>query len=308
MLIEDELSGVIIGSLTVMGRIDQPGPKTYTVKCSVCSNDQELFDEGLFGIGKTQLLSGGVPCGCAKFSARWSEAQYITRVNRTCGGSFIGWAGGFTGSKSMCLILCPAHGEHSVRLDTVLRGSSSCKMCVSGRLVKPDEHYITKFTELGDYCDGTKFTKSTRVNSVGSLVYWHVYCPVCKDTFEATASNLYRGTLPCHCSKHNQRFAYINTALDGAEIVALKFGISATPDSRKKKQDRDSIYSIEPYGLWEFSTRHDCRKAELVCKKLLQTGVLTREEMKDGWTETTYPSNIDDIIKIYENHGAVRIF
>ena len=30
--------------------------------------------------------------------------------------------------------------------------------------------------------------------------------------------------------------------------------------------------------------------------------------MPDGWTETTYPYNIDKIIEIYEKHGGVRIW
>jgi hypothetical protein len=66
------------------------------------------------------------------------------------------------------------------------------------------------------------------------------------------------------------------------------------------------MYELTNYGVWTYPTVRQCRDAEITCKRNLETGVLSKLEMPDGYTETTFPSNIDRVIDIFEENGGVR--
>jgi hypothetical protein len=44
-----------------------------------------------------------------------------------------------------------------------------------------------------------------------------------------------------------------------------------------------------------------------VCKKELETGIIPKQELPDGYTETTYIYNLDKIKQIYMEYGGVEI-
>lgn len=85
-----------------------------------------------------------------------------------------------------------------------------------------------------------------------------------------------------------------------------KFGIANMSSERIRRQNQLSIYDIINYGIWTYPTVKACRDAERYCLNNLTTKVITKEEMPDGYTETTFPSNIDLVISIFEEHGGVR--
>lgn len=60
-------------------------------------------------------------------------------------------------------------------------------------------------------------------------------------------------------------------------------------------------------GVWEFSSAEKCKKAEKECKKRVVTGFISKEYMKDGWTETASVLDLEKVISIYEKHGGKRI-
>jgi hypothetical protein len=111
----------------------------------------------------------------------------------------------------------------------------------------------------------------------------------------------------CHeCSNQNQQECYINFVKNKDSIIALKFGIAKDSEQRIKNQNRKSCFSIEQHGVWSFPDVKSCKAAERYIKKHLKCRILTKEEMPDGYTETTSIENLGAIIKIYEMFSGVR--
>jgi hypothetical protein len=50
-----------------------------------------------------------------------------------------------------------------------------------------------------------------------------------------------------------------------------------------------------------------CKKAERECKKELETGVVLKRDMPDGYSETTWAYNIGKVKDIYERNGGVLV-
>lgn len=106
------------------------------------------------------------------------------------------------------------------------------------------------------------------------------------------------------CTHKRADKAYINYI---PEYGVVKLGVCFDLKRRMDLQRNKNKLEHENIGLWKFSNRDNCIAAELECKRTLETGVLTKLEMPDGYTETTYAYNVDKIISIYERHGGVRV-
>ena len=147
----------------------------------------------------------------------------------------------------------------------------------------------------------------------GPVNRYVIHCDECsKDidlfgqgNFVTTKRTLLRGGLPCNCKRNRQQQAYINLIKDGDLVIAVKFGIANNAKNRIRSQITNSVYSVVNHAVYEFPSRLLCLRAERECKQTLVCGVITKLEMKDGYTETTQPSNLNSIIEIYERNGGV---
>lgn len=313
----DGFEGAQYGNLTVIGWNGKYGnPKKYIVSCAICKGDSELFGEGLFAISKGHLTRGCIPCGCTD-KCNWSEYQYKIRVKRVCdtiGLVFNGWANEFTtANKTLVDADCVDHGKiGNTSISFVLdsRFVKSCKGCFAIRMGnfkrKDDETMIEKFMATGCFSQGTKFTRSERTDKYGHKKYWFMDCPDCGETGEGHLVGIYQGARSCACSGNRQQETYINLLMDQNNVVAIKFGIANLSSERIKRQNQLSVYNIINYGVWTYPTVKDCKDAERYCLNNLTTRVITKEEMPDGYTETTFPSNLELVIEIFEQHGGVR--
>lgn len=207
------------GTLTVIGwKGKSSNTKKYVVKCSVCSQDPELFGDGTFSTVKGSLTQGSVPCGCA-FNPKWSENQNKIRVQREAtarGLEFMGWSSEYSAKKTKLLLSCPLHGDWtSTSIDKFLDGRS-CPACGAGKAgetnLKEDSTHVNAFIASGSFLKGTKFYRSERKNKAGYSVYWHYTClscssdeyvkaGLCGGVFESYVGDLKRGLVSCRCSK-----------------------------------------------------------------------------------------------------------
>ncbi|MNF85567.1 hypothetical protein D3C84_679660 [compost metagenome] len=286
--------------------------KYYILCCNICAQDAEVFGDGLFRSPKGCLVAGQVPCGCSK-RPHWSEQQYSTlcyRASHGLGYEFIGWAETFNGGETKIDQFCSEHGVWSSgRIRHLLRLSQGCPGCraevVGTRSRKPDEAMILSFLASGQFHTETKFWRSTRLTSQGFATYWHVHCPECDSVGEAQSEELRRGCRPCLCSKFRQQQAYINWLVDNTnQAVALKFGIANNAKQRVKQQDRKCVYEVRQYLVYTFPTKKQCLAAERECKQTLPCAIISKDDMPDGYTETTYTYNLARIKAIYEKHGG----
>lgn len=321
---EDKYSGSQWGSdgqLKILGhyKVRNPHDKYYSkfhvLYCSVCSLDEELFPTGSITSRINILKSGANPCNCSP-PTLWKESQYrvlVKRVADSIGVVFLGWYGKYNKGKTALRMKCHTHGEYKTgTIRDFIARKDGCTVCrhvnTGNRVRKSDEHCINSFMSSGVFHPDTKFWRSERKDKHGHLRYWYVDCPDCGSIAEAIKSNLERGHKPCECTNRRQKEAYINLVCDNESVVAIKFGIAIDSNVRVIKQHRRSVYDIINYGIWQFPTTLECTQAERDCITQLRCGILSKLEVPDGHSETTYALNLEDVIDIYERNGGVRVY
>lgn len=303
------------GRLTVLGWSGKRKYcKMYIVRCSVCAEDNELFGEGYFKSPKGDLLRGQIPCGCSKKVIKTKEQYAILckRAARKMGYDFINFIGEWRGRKTNVEIYCSKHGVWSTAIiQSLVSEASGCPDCGRDRTrdasIKPDSEMIASFFASGGFHPDTKFWRSDRKDNKGWQSYWNVFCPECNENGESFSGNLRAGKRCCGCSEKRQKYAYINFVYDNNLVVALKFGITNKVNRRVSQQNKRSRFLVENKYIYQFYSVAQCKKAELECLQQLETCVLSRQEMPDGWTETTWSYNLEKIIEIYERNGGIHI-
>lgn len=308
--------------LQIIGRVKKVSnlPIVHIVWCNICSQDPELYGEGYFKTTLSNLSRGSVPCGCGP-SRRLNKDQLevlAKRVAETNGIKFNGLIErkDKTLINSFCSLICPTHGEWTTTtLNCLLnrpkhiKGNFCRKCSVSIRNTKPDTYMINRFLSTNSFDKDTRFQRSNRLDSNGYKSYWVVTCPICSETYESYYSNLSKGKVGCSCGKGNYFIeAYINMIADKGVILGIKFGVSKNSHIRAVHQTSGCLYDIRTLGIWKFPNKAACIKAERLCKEKLICGILSKEEMPDGYTETTYAYNIEMVISIYESLGGVRVY
>lgn len=300
------------GQLRVIGWSGRLGTaKCYILECDICKNDSELFGDGIFRSLKTNLNKGRLACGCSR--TLWSKEQYKVLCSRKAsqrGYVFLGFDVEWRNQNTKVKLSCDLHGDWTgVSINDFINNSRGCPTCgrksIAKSMTKPDSEMVQAFFDSGVFHPDTKFWRSDRLNRLGYKPYWNIYCPVCDESGTAPSARFRLGQPPCACSKHRQKQCYINWVTDGAIKIALKFGISVDSVGRVRKQNSKSVYDVEQYQIYDFPSVESCKQAERQCKSQLECGILSKLEMPDGYTETTYPHNVDKIIEIYKKNGGI---
>lgn len=284
--------------------------KYYIVRCVHCGGDSELFGEGYFKDVKGHLQSGGVPCGCSK-SPKWSKKQYKVLCQRKAeelGYKFLDFVGDWHGNKTKISVMCIDHGEWVTTCINDFFGNHGCPECKaeSTRAVfkKPDSEMIASFFASGAFHPDTKFWRISDEDNYAT-VFWGVDCPECGQKARGMRGNLQGGHKPCACSRQRQQECYINLVTDeNNNVLAIKFGIAIDSIRRVLRQNRLSCFNVRNFAIYKFPDVASCKIAEAACLKELDCGILSKEQMPDGWTETTSPDNLLKIIEIYERNGG----
>lgn len=289
--------------------------RVYLLVCSKCKEDPELFGEGYFKSTKSNLSSGKLPCGCSSIP-KWSVGQFRVLCERSALAlchSFEGFVGEFCGQNTKVKLSCSIHGTWtSGTINTLINAGRGCPLCgietIRQQNIKPDEIMVSAFFKTNAFHPDTKFWRSDRKTKKGTSEYWYVQCPVCDTLGETTSSSLRRGAACCDCSPHRQKEAYINWIIsEDFRAVAIKFGITTNNARRIKELSAENAYKVEQFLVYSFPDVASCKKAERECKKELECGILSKEEMPRGFTETTDIKNLFTIVEIYINNGGVCI-
>lgn len=288
--------------------------RLYYIKCSICCKDPELFGDGIFTTSASALSRGSIPCGCA-INPRWTKNQYLVKCERKAkfsGYIFKNFYGDWKGKSTKLEIVCQKHGEwYTATIDSFVNAGQGCPCCRTDKLresrLKEDHTMIQSFFSSGQFSPNTLFWRSDRKDSENKAKYWYMYCPICECTAESLAYSLQSGHVPCDCSTSRQKQAYINILYNNDVPIAVKFGVSNNPKNRLKTQQSLSPLYVYQHIVMEFPSKQQCLKAERECKSSMQCGILSKDLMPDGYTETTYCHNLDQIIQIYEKNGGISI-
>ena len=201
------------GELTVLGfnGRDSRGIAQFTVECSVCSKDKELFRDP-FIMTKGSLQKGGVPCGCSK-NIRYSSEQYKIIIKRKLllvnpKLKFDGFVGEFKGKRDTKLLISYNDTliDGTPTIDNVLSGKSLriLNAKYKNTRLKTIDDIIFKLKQFGFYDDKRQYKRSPDNKCV------LVTCPVCSADeyvknglcdgwFSITIQNLLKGLTPCRC-------------------------------------------------------------------------------------------------------------
>lgn len=269
-------------------------------------------DHGLWETTSIQnFIHNGRGCPeCGKKSGKLvSLSRRIEQIQALCMDTphtFISVLGDFMGAFTRVEMSCELHGAWEATIHSICNKKSFCFECSVDKRAKnktlSKEIMVAKFMKSGAFHPQTSFKK---VGSRNGKALWSVLCPECGGSGESTLDNLQQGKRPCMCSKANRQLeAYIHLVKDNDITIALKFGVSRNSSSRRKTQDYYCIFDVKPHSVYTFPSVKSCRSAERECKHTLLCGIVSKDEMSDGYTETTSPFNIDKIIEIYKKYGG----
>ena len=209
------------GVLNVVGKLPKIKGKIvkYTVECSLCSEDKELFPE-TFSVVKGSLAAGSVPCGCAT-NYRWSKEQNIIRIKRECDKreyKFLGFYGKYKGLSTKLKLYNPVTNNnwHTTSINNLLRGRGDPMqkgINIKSARTLPDDIHRTDFINAGFHTED-KFTRNaTKKTKQGKYPYWDFECHICSNDkyvkaglcsgiFTSSVNNLKAGKKPCRCSEY----------------------------------------------------------------------------------------------------------
>jgi hypothetical protein len=280
------------------------------MRCSVCSLDEELYGTEPFRISKPAIMAGQQPCGCSKCPKRNSE-QFKVLLNRKAtllGYTFIGFAQEYKGKTTKISLSCNKHGVWtSGIISNFLHRSIGCPECkkelVSKRFRKPDHEMVEVLNSLKLFPEGTTFTRTDEKTKSGQFL-WRTSCPVCEGYGISDYTSLKKGSRSCDCKKQNPTQSYINLINDAGLTIALKFGVSKNAANRLIELRKDSVFEVEPFAVFNFTNSKACRAAEQECLRVLECGILSKQEIDNGFTETTYTYNLEKIVSIFKSFGG----
>lgn len=370
--------------------------KLYILKCTICSQDSELFGTAHFRSPKPSLVRGQVPCGCALFR-KWTEDQYTTLCKRAAekaGNVFVQFKSFPVGQGSKVAQKCPSHGLWETgNVANLLKKYTGCPKCrtdkntercakdyllsesvVLERLANNlpsnlkffgwNEVFKGSITKALIHCshhdtlttistqnflsltssrsfkvcancisENIKETNSISEEDATPLVHQltttsntkfngfvgdyqgitntkiKVMCDLHGETSSRLYNNLKNASNPCPVCAigGSQIYAYVNTILQESLPIAIKFGITGNFNHRLRTQNYANLLEMESLVVFQFPSREDSFAAELECKKTLFCGVVDKNLMIDGHTETTYIHNLDKITDVYKKHGGVKV-
>lgn len=138
--------------------------------------------------------------------------------------------------------------------------------------------------------------------------YISVTCSICNERGRTRIGYLREGRRPCGCNRTSPTEAYINLVSDNNTPIAVKIGVATNSANRLTALRSRNTLDINNLSVWVFPTPFDCKKAESDVKEnLCLGGILSKADMPDGFTETTYIYNIEAVENTYKNYGGVRI-
>ena len=215
----------------------------------------------------------------------------------------------YLNTKTKVLIIDPVYGEFSVTPSSFLGGSGHPAR--GGSMKLTNESFIEKAKEKRTDID-FDYSKVQYVNNNTKVL---IIDPDYGE-FSITPNKFLNGQGNPLRSGKDQKYSYISLVLDNMLPLAVKYGVETIKGIRTNQQNRNSVYDIVRIKTFKFNTSEECKAAELECKKLFQketrklynrNGLISKQYMKDGWSETTNISNTDMIIEIYKKYNAVEV-
>lgn len=214
----------------------------YTVQCSVCNADKELYGEAIYKVPLDYLRLGKYLCGCSAIP-KWTRAQWEVILKRKAEKNnheiveleLLEKLGQFTKLNLKCMTCNHTWNTCSIGNYIKDRGCPQCARKARGlKRSSVSEEVVQRFRDTGVFPESQYSFE--RLDTTSRL--WNVSCTVCKDSvFVSDRSNLIAGKIPCRCgtgggfdTKRESYFYILEINIVGGTFI--KFGITNSPKRR----------------------------------------------------------------------------
>ena len=217
----------------------------------------------------------------------------------------------YINSNTKVIIIDPEYGEFYTTPSNFLSGKGH-KIRAIAKVALTTETFIAKAKQQRTDID---FDYS-KVNYVNSRTKVTIIDPDFGEFNIKPNSFLYGGCGHPVRAGHNQKYSYLSLVLDNSNPIGIKYGIESIAGNRTIQQNRNSVYKIVRIKTFVFNTPEECKAAEAECKSIFQkenrklykrNGLITKNELSDGYTETTSILNIDKVIEIYKKYNGKEV-
>lgn len=200
------------------------------------------------------------------------------------------------GNHKHSTFICKRHGEFTQSPSNHLAGKG-CNLCATENRVKALSFTLDEFVSAArvihqDYYD---YSKVQYVNSQTKVI---ITCPTHGDFKQIPNSHLSGSGCPS-CNKvgfSGDKPAIFYILSINPDVI--KFGITSDINRRLSQLKRKSVFDIKVLHQLNFKFGINARALESEVKSLFETSVMSKQELPDGYTETTYSRNYQSILDL----------
>lgn len=192
--------------------------------------------------------------------------------------------------------ICREHGKFTHTIFGHVSTKSGCPAC-AGVIKTTVESFTTRASKIHQGRYNYSLVKGDL--NVKSLV--RIICPDHGEFIQQVASHLHMATGCPKCSNSVQKMLYVSELPDFTGV--LKYGIAVDVKRRLKSFRVNNKIKSKLVKCFVFDTHESCRKAEKDIKDSFPS-VLSKSDISDGYTETTFSCNIGLLIDIAIKHGG----
>lgn len=205
-------------------------------------------------------------------------------------------------------VKCHEHGVWYVDYHHHVQRGSGCPdpECCWKKISEVKASNTEDFVNKAIVIHGNKFDYSETVYD-RSFKKLEIYCPKCEEYFLQTPSDHLNGCGCPYCAGDRQLQCYIFVISEDINPLGFKFGIANRFESRLSRQKTRSRYNVDILGVWEFCDTYTCKECERYIKQNFSCSYFTKEDYPDGYQETLPIREMDNIIKVYEDFGGIRL-
>lgn len=193
--------------------------------------------------------------------------------------------------------VCSIHGEYFTTLTSLVSGSR-CRKCGSSRAAKKQRMTVSDRIKVFNDVHRSMYDYSLVKEIKSNKVKIPIICPV-HGIFHQRVNDHQSGKGCIECSKSNCNIGYLMLIKRGEEPIAIKYGVTKNINTRLKHLNQVNKPRFIMLNTWYFKDAKTCLEAENKIKSLTKP-VLTREDLKEGFTETTSFDNLDLVYSVYD--------
>lgn len=263
----------------------------------------------------TTTVSKFISCGrrcpiCAgNYKRDYTEGKVLSKIKKARGDKYT-YEGldKVSNNRDKFKAFCPEHGEWSTDLYHHCIRKQDCphEDCRFNKISEVKAHTTEDFVSRAIEVHGTE--RYNYQNTVYDRAFnpVEIYCNSCKNHFTQTASDHLSGCGCNLCKNYKQRQCYIFLVKDeNGLVVAIKAGKAVNYKTRLQRQNNMSVYEVELYKVWETPSFEICKQCESEVNKGFKGKYLSKDEYRDGFSETYSPTELENIIQVFNKYGNI---